>query len=437
MLIKFTVSNFLSFKKETSLEMFASNQTVLGEQLYKSKSRHIPRILKSAMIFGPNASGKSNLIKAIEYAVSIVLNKRNSLKKRTLYFKLCPECPDLPISFEFEILNEKTIYRFGFKTLDSTIIEEWLYKTISTGEQKIYKRTFDENRKEKNEIMFGDKYNEYKNDAELNFIVSGTPSDKLFLSETVIRNRDDFKDVFNWFKKIVIIYPQAKLNSYNILLESKDLLEHYRNILRLSDLGIDDIIVTPTDFDDLMDKISFKFPKLLDNLAEKNYSMSVYYSSDKRYLIIQNESKREAFEISLKHKSIKTGKTVEFNINEESDGTNRLFDLIPLLDLAIQNKIILIDEMQRSLHPLLIRNLLQEYFRSNKNNQSQLIATSHDVTLLDVKLLRRDSIWFVKKDNEMSSLLYSLVEYKTVRSDKVLNKAYLAGLYGAIPRLNK
>ncbi len=434
MLIRFKVANCLSFKDETSLEMFASSHSKLNEQLFDSGSRHIPRILKSAFVFGPNASGKSNLIKAIDYAVSIVLGKRNPLSGRTVYFKLCPACPNKPSFIEFEMLIDKVMYRYGFKIQNEKITKEWLYKNISTGEHQIYVRKYTE--KKKNTIEYGKNYQKYKEDFFFNFLLEGTPQEKLFLSETITRNREDFRDVYDWFKKIVIIYPESRLKNYNILIKSNELLKIYNSMLKRSDLGIESVDINLIDYDDLIDKVSPRFPRLKEILNGKG-SFWLYSSFDKRYLIRLTDSKRDAYEISIKRSIPVNGQVVEFNINEESDGTNRMFDLIPIMELARNDSIILVDELHRSLHPLLIKFLVQEYFHANRKHRSQLVATTHDITLLNAKLLRRDSIWFTKKTREMASVLYSLVEYQKVRNDKVLNKAYLSGLYGAIPLIDK
>lgn len=413
MLIQFTVGNCLSFNEEKTLEMFASRQTNLQEQLYIPESRYIPRILKAAIVFGPNASGKSNLIKVIDYAVSVVLNKPSPLKSRDLFFKLCPECYDKPSTFQFEILIEKTIYRLSFSIKNEDIQEEWLYKTISTGEQLIYRRSYDDKRKDKNRIEYGEKYSHYKADEQLNLILSITPPNNLFLYESVRRNREDFKEVYDWFKKVVVIYPKSsfKLSEQNV--DDEVLLSFYRTMLKKSDTGIEDIEIR-------------KNP--IDTTEPKNV-LSVM----KRIVEVPNTK----YKLIIKRKSLNDDKEVEFNLHEESDGTNRLFHLIPILKLIKEDSIILVDELDRSLHPLLSRFFLREFFKIGMKHKSQLIATSHDVTLLNVKLLRRDSIWFIKKNYKMASTLYSLVEYESVRNDKVLSKAYMSGLYGAIPLVDK
>ncbi|MCB5266480.1 MAG: ATP-binding protein [Candidatus Cloacimonetes bacterium] len=427
MIIRFSVANCLSFNDKTSLDLFASKVGNLKEQLWLSKSRYIPNILKSAFIFGPNAAGKSNLIKAIHYATSIVLQEPNPLRGRTTYFKLCPECPKKPSFFEFEMLIDRKIYRFGFEIKANTITREWLLQNNSTGEHEIYERTYDQ--AAKNQIRYGEKYEKYRDDVFISFILKGTPENKLFLSELIDRNVDIFRNVYEWFKKILVIYPDTELQSYNVLLNNEFLLNEYRRLMSICDVGIDDISVERIDADKVLDKVPTELRDKLKLDSLKNLTIK----QDDRYSISLQEGSREAYKIQISHKMPSTGESVSFKISEESDGTNRLFDLIPILTLVLQDTIVLVDELDRSLHSNVSKLFIKTLFKANRDHQSQMIVTTHDATLLDVDLIRRDSIWFVRKNFKKASEIYSLYDYVKVRNDKSLQKAYLAGLYGAVP----
>lgn len=427
MIIRFSVANCLSFNDKTSLDLFASKVGNLKEQLWLSKSRYIPNILKSAFIFGPNAAGKSNLIKAIHYATSIVLQEPNPLRGRTTYFKLCPECPKKPSFFEFEMLIDRKIYRFGFEIKANTITREWLLQNNSTGEHEIYERTYDQ--AAKNQIRYGEKYEKYRDDVFISFILKGTPENKLFLSELIDRNVDIFRNVYEWFKKILVIYPDTELQSYNVLLNNEFLLNEYRRLMSICDVGIDDISVERIDADKVLDKVPTELRDKLKLDSLKNLTIK----QDDRYSISLQEGSREAYKIQISHKMPSTGESVSYKISEESDGTNRLFDLIPILTLVLQDTIVLVDELDRSLHSNVSKLFIKTLFKANRDHQSQMIVTTHDATLLDVDLIRRDSIWFVRKNFKKASEIYSLYDYVKVRNDKSLQKAYLAGLYGAVP----
>lgn len=427
MIIRFSVANCLSFNDKTSLDLFASKVGNLKEQLWISKSRYIPNILKTAFIFGPNAAGKSNLIKAIHYAKSIVLQEPNPLRSRTKYFKLCPECPKKPSFFEFEMLIDRNIYRFGFEIKANTITREWLVQNNSTGEHEIYERTYDQ--ETKNQIRYGEKHEKYGDDVFIRFILKGTPENKLFLSELIDRNVDIFRNVYEWFKKIIVIYPDTELQSYNVLLNNEYLLNEYRRLMSICDVGIDDISVERIDADKVLDKV----PTELRDKLKLNLLKNLTIKHDDRYSISLQEGSREAYKIQISHKMPSTGESVCFKISEESDGTNRLFDLIPILTLVLQDSIVLVDELDRSLHSNVSKLFIKTLFKANRDHQSQMIVTTHDATLLDVDLIRRDSIWFVRKNFKKASEIYSLYDYVKVRNDKSLQKAYLAGLYGAVP----
>jgi len=427
MLIQFSVANCLSFNEKTTLEFFASKDRNLKEQLWMSESRYIPNILKAAFIFGPNAGGKSNLIKAFYYAKSIVLGEPNPLRNRTIYFKLCPDCAQKPIFFEFEMLIKRKIYRYGFEIKEGVISREWLWNINSTGEHKVYERTFD--KLQKNKIGYGDNYKVLQQDEYFNFVLKGTPENKLFLTETINRNIELFRDVFEWFKKIVIIYPHSKLQSFNVLINNEFLLQEYRKLMKLCDLGIDDINIEKIEADEVLNKL----PSAVRDNLRMDLPGNITLKTDERYSMNFKNGIQEAYRILISHKIPATETKVEFKINEESDGTNRIFDLIPVLQLLQEDAIVLVDELDRSLHPLVSRAFIKALFAANKQHQGQFIVTTHDATLLDVKLLRRDLIWFIRKNYKMESTLYSLQEFEQVRNDKALQKAYLAGLYGAIP----
>lgn len=427
MIIRFSVANCLSFNDKTSLDLFASRDRNLKEQLWLSKSRHIPNILKSAFIFGPNAAGKSNLIKAIHYAKSIVLQEPNPLRNRTTFFKLCPECPKKPSFFEFEMLIDRDIYRFGFEIYTNTISREWLLKTNSTGEHEIYERTYDQTKK--NQIRYGEKYEKYRDDEFKSFVLKGTPENKLFLSELIDRNVDIFQNVYEWFKKILVIYPDTELQSYNVLINNEYLLNEYKRLMSICDVGIDDISVKRIDADKVLDKVPTELRDKLKMDSFKNLTIK----HDDRYSISFQDGSQEAYKIQISHKMPSTGESVSFKISEESDGTNRLFDLIPILTLVLQDTIVLVDELDRSLHSNVSKLFIKTLFKANRDHKSQMIVTTHDATLLDVDLIRRDSIWFVIKNYKKASEIYSLYDYVKVRNDKSLQKAYLAGLYGAVP----
>ncbi len=412
------------FQRENIFEFFASKDRNLKEQLWISESSFIPNILKAAFIFGPNAGGKSNLIKAFHYAKSIVLGETNPLKNRTIYFKLCPDCPQKPIFLEFEMLIKRNIYRYGFEILGGTIFREWLWKINSTGEHKIYERTYD--KLQKNKISYGDNYKALKRGY---FILCLKELRRIsYFYGDNNRNLRTFRDVFEWLE-IVIIYPQSRLQSFNVLINNNFLLQEYRKLMKLCDLGIDDISIEKIDADEVLNKL----PSTIRDSLRMDLLGNITLKTDERYSMNFKNGMQEAYRILISHKIPATESKVEFKINEESDGTNRIFDLIPVLQLLQEDAIVLVDELDRSLHPLVSRAFVKALFTANKQHQGQFIVTTHDATLLDVKLLRRDLIWFIRKNYQMESTLYSLHDFEKIRNDKALQKAYLAGLYGAVP----
>lgn len=432
MLIRFSVENFLSFKEKTSLEMFASKNRTPKNQVIDLKRYDIPKLLKSAFVFGPNASGKSNLILALDYSTSIVLEKPSPAisSQRILPFRLDKEYVEKPSSFEFEFVIEKRIYKYGFSIKEDIISFEYLYQIKTMLDELIFERKYDEGTK--NVYKYGTNYAKWEDDIN-RFIADGTPKNKLFLVESVQRNQDDFKDIYNWFKKILIIYPKSKLARFDSIVKNDKLIEILNQVLLECSTGISEVKLEKIKEELFWEKVPEPFKK--GNNPGKLKSISL--QADNRYIMINSEKESNAYRIVINHDMPGSDEVVEFNINEESEGTNRLFDLVPLFLELMNDRIVIIDELERSLHPLLTKYWVELFFKLNKESKGQLIVASHSMILLNVKLIRRDSIWFINKNQEMSSVLYSLVEYTKVRNDKELQKAYLLGLYGAVPLIRK
>jgi len=431
MLIRFSVSNFLSFKQKTTLEMFASKNRTPPNQVINPEKYYFPKLLKSAFIFGPNASGKTNIIHALDYASGKILHRQAlvELTQRNLFFKLDKNCYQEPSSFEFELIAEGQIYKYGFSIKDDNFTHEYLYLFTASLESLIFERKYDD--EHKNTYEFGKKYKLWET-AEKQYIAKTTPPNQSFLAESVTRNQDDFKPIYNWFNKLLIIFPFSSLTNYSII-RYENLLNLYNSILPNSDIGISGISLDKIEESMFWDKV----PQKLKREKLPGQSRLVSVQADNRYFLISDSKESNAYKITINHEIPTTHEQIEFNVAEESEGTNRFFDLIPLLLEAQNDRIVIIDELERSLHSLLAKYWVKLFFELNEQSKGQLIVASHCMELLDVKLIRRDSIWFVQKNREMASVLYSLEEYTKVRNDKELQKAYLSGLYGAVPLIKE
>lgn len=434
MLIRFRVLNYLSFKEEVEFSMIAGKVQQHPEQVVRRQDRQGIDLLRSALIYGANASGKSNLVEAIAFARFMVLEgvkAKASIPRKP--FKLDSACSNEPSRFEFEIQYKGKVFVYGFLLDSKRIHEEWLIEIRSASEKLLFRRTTTS--ENGNTMEFGIKASKKEMDL-LDLVALGTPPNRLFLKETIERNIKHFADVFEWFDNVlVIIFPSslhslAPISSGSANIFGDSLVEY----LERFGTGICGYSLQP------VVETNLNFPKeLFDNIEqslEKNNGVVILTPDGQRYFLRKETEQLKVYKLLLHHKEKSCGSDVLFEMDEESDGTLRLLDLIPLLmpTQGGQNGVVIIDELDRSLHPKLSYEFISIFLQSDA--QKQLIVTTHDANLLDLDLVRRDEIWFVEKDANGASSVYSLEEFSP-RYDKDIRKGYMLGRFGAIPLISQ
>lgn len=445
MLIRLSVENFLSFKDRQTFSMIPGKGTLKSD--HRTKPIKGISVLKSAVIFGANASGKSNLIKAIDFGKRLILNGVKPEQNIEFQkFRLDSEYISKDSRIEYEIQHKNKNYAYGFVFNKAEIVEEWLYEITRTQDIKIFERN-----KNKNEIFDLDfLYSKNKKEDEkqfLKFIAKGTPNNQLFLTEIRTRkvkenvtNISDILNVIDWFQNsLKVISPNDKYNEgLKFELKSDErLLNAFQELLEYFDTGINGVCLKKIDFDniDVPTKILNQIKEDLLNVKSENIRASILSNFNTTYFLSKKDNEIHAEKFMTKHKVKGQNEDELFDTSDESDGTNRIIDFIPLLmDLLQGDNVFIIDEMERSLHPNLIYDLIDLFLSKSKNVNSQLILASHESSLLTQKLLRKDEVWFIVKDIEGSSKLHSLEQYN-IRFDKQIRKDYLLGRYKAIPRL--
>lgn len=433
MIVRVSMRNFLSFGEETEISMIASRVTSHAEQVHNDIAKPINKLLKLSLIFGPNASGKSNIVKAIDFIRNSVTNRRGALFTKATHFKLHGDTNNTTSELEIDFKCESGLYRYGFLYNDGDYPAEWLYQIMPDRFKTIFKRNIS---KKERIVDWGESKFESSKDKEFyDFINRGTPDNRLLLTELRMRKLDYCEAIYKWFDRLIIIYPNTRRGDYLQMYIDTDVQKLYRDTLIACDTGISDLR-----FIDVKQKeVEMKIPEpMLADIMENSKShpniIAFIQSPKNRYIMEIKNNSPKFKEMVFMHDIPGSDEQVQFDFTEESDGTIRLFDLIPLLGDVKNDRIVIIDELDRSLHPMLTKHIINTCVSNSTQNESQLIATSHDVNLLDPDFIRRDAIWFVKKNSRMSSVLYSLEEFKT-RNDKDLRNAYLEGLYGAIPYL--
>lgn len=405
MLIEFSIENFLSFKDKTTFSMIASSDKELQNNFIKINNE---RILKTTAIYGANASGKTNLFKILSQISSMIRNSNihaPNTKLPIIPFKLDDESIKKPSSFEVKFLIKDIKYVYGFKADKVNIYEEYLIYYPNNRPVKIFTRT------NVNEYIFNVNDNKILND-----IKKKNTNNKFFLSTATTWNYDKTEPVYEFLvTKMGVVLSVEQLNnySYNMYFNDTDKsLERFAlKFLKKADFNIEGYQI--------------KEEKISNQDLNRLHSMVKTFIPENAVIFIT----------STKH--IVNDKEYFLDIEEESLGTKAIFSFIPVIKDVLDNgKIILIDEFDKSLHPFIVKYLVEIFNDKeiNKNN-SQLIFNTHDTNLLDLNLFRRDQIWFTEKNQETGeSNLYPLDDFK-VRKDENIEKGYLLGRYGGIPFL--
>ncbi|MFC2152679.1 ATP/GTP-binding protein [Bacteroidota bacterium] len=443
MLLRFTIENFLSFREKQVFSMLPGKGILKAN--HKTKQVKGVSALKTAVLYGANASGKSNLIKAIEFGRETILKGTKTEQPINFKgFKLDKNYTKRNSYIEYEIQHKEKNYAYGFVFNTKEIVDEWLFEIGKSTETNIFERSktvdFD--------LTYLFKKNSKKEEKQfIEFTAKGTPRNQLFLTQirntNIVDNVSDISDILNiidWFQNaLTVIYP----NSRNIgkkfeLMENTNLQELFSEMLDYFDTGIDGIEFKNLDFDKIQVPEEIKDEVKNDLLSEKSEKNNVFLSNpkDDKYYVISKTTENELEAKLLKTKHKVEGGTYElFDLIDESDGTRRIMDLIPLIiDFFKGDNVFVIDEIERSLHPNLIKDLLEFILNKCEKINSQVIVASHEATLLTQKLLRKDEIWFTVKNKTGATNLHSLEDYN-IRFDKEIMKDYLLGRYKGVPKL--
>jgi len=440
MLVKLIVDNFLSFETETELTMIPSNKTRKKAE-HKISIKSTP-LLKYAVIYGANAAGKSNLTETFKFIKYCVV-KAIPVESTTMFCKTAESNSMRPSMFEIQFTINDKFYAYGFSLIlnQRTIHSEWLYELYQNSSSKVL---FE--REAGHKPKLGDGLNlDSADNAKMQTYLEDfeEDSDSLFLT---VMNRGKkytetskirfFKEVFDWINNgLTVCTPQTSLASFEYYYDDAS-LSAINELIKTFDTGITEISIDEISMDELSQELPAPiFDDLMDDLKKKseeegvsNFKVSMRSNHGFFNLEFQKGKEPKITIIKLKH-----GKSFyNYKFKEESDGTRRLFELLDMLLNKGNNKVYVIDEMERSLHPKLTSKFIELFDTLHRDQKMQLIFTTHESSIMDQELFRRDEIWFVERDKDNSSHVYSLDKFKE-RYDKKLSKAYLEGRYGAIP----
>ncbi len=402
MLIKFKVKNFRSFKEEAVLDMRRTSIRDLEDTIIKGDKGE--DLLSIAAIYGANASGKSNLIDALKYMFMATLGERNSSlapytvdKHEYSPFLFDKSTQNAPMEFELDFYSEQKEFRYGFSIKDDKFIHEYLYETVDDEYQTIFDRNVDNNTLELSEDLI-----------EFEGILSKIKDETNVLKELGSNyNIVSLDGAFDWIHLLQlysVLYSYYDSNEDNFGL-------YLNKIYLVNDKISNEVLKYIKAFDNTIEDIEFEF----NNEKISN----IFY--------IRNVN----------------GNRIRNSIKNESSGTRKMFRLAYIIFASFENNIpVILDEIDSNIHPLLLRTIIQLFHSRDNDKSAQLITTLHDISVLNKDCLRRDEVWFVSKDENSVSEIYSLVELKNnsgarIRNDATFYKDYLNGYYGAVPSLKE
>jgi uncharacterized protein len=436
MLIRFTVSNFLSFKDETEFNMLTGDVKRHPHHVYKRE--HID-VLRAAAIYGANGAGKSNLIKAISMLIDIV-NGYNEVLDYHQKFKLSKENLSKPTHLEIEFEINNISYAYGLEFYSDRISEEWFYKLgFEKDDEIIFERKTDENHKHK--LILADKY--LLNERDKFFVEfyeeELIKSKEAFVSLSQAERIIDISYLQDWFNEnIHIININDKdLNLVGSLARSTEFCFWFNSIIKSINVGIEEVTVrnfNPNQTDEHFTEFKKDIEQKLRDNPDSFRNIALGENNENSYAVAILENDEVVFKtFTTEHKG-NDGILIPFLPQEESDGTKKLFELIPIMgEIEEVEHTYLIDEIDRSIHPALLKIFMKKLMEMT-NSKGQIIFTTHESNLLDLDIFRQDEIWFAEKNKEGATEFYPLSDFKP-RYDLDIRKGYLNGRFGAIPFL--
>ena len=435
MLLKYNVSNFKSIGHDIEFSMFPSTSDIDGRYTKNIQTKAGTwKVLRRSAFYGPNASGKSSFIESVDYARDFIVDGVPSGRGTGInQFKGEFEDLDQQSVFQFVFLAENDeVYEYGFSLDSKQVYEEWLMILTNKEFEPLFERQTD--KEEKTLIDIGTMFAENRELAELlKETIKEKQKNQLFLYKLYDNGVKEVEPVMEWFQSIQVIFPSSKLRFLPIRISrDSDFQNFISDSLSKMDTGVLRVsaVSDELDFHDFAEKE--RFPKeLIQDIEEKQQGM---FSIGGKYYIFSEKQENRMTLVQIKFEHRLNSKNVEFDLEDESDGTQRLLDLLPIL-FAMDKKsrsIYFVDEIDRSLHTKLSKHLLNSFLENSNEANCQIIYTAHDVNLIDLDDFAQDEIWFVEKKLTGETTIRPMSDFD-VKEDQNVLKAYLNGRFGSVP----
>lgn len=409
MLLEFRVRNFRSIRGDVVLSMAANKDTRFGDaHTLATGLSKLPHVVSAAAIYGANASGKSNLIKAMQFMQGMVMSSSQvqpDVENNLTPFRLRENAQDFATLMEVTFIIDGVRHQYGFECTRKRVLAEWLLVYKSAKPQVWFSRAFDE-QKDTYVYTYSDYFTGSKSVWE-----AATRKEVLFLTTAIQLNNEQLRRIHQKLTSELIIFPNGARIGFGFstnFIEETSNADRVAALLAAADTGISSVIIKNRE----AKQVNFDF--VTNQPAISNVEMKVPH-----------------FGHNIE------GQNYFLEMVEESAGTQLFFSLSgPLLDILEKGRTLVVDELDSSLHPLLVQRIVKMFQSPATNpNGAQLIFTTHDISLLDSRNTRRDQIWFMEKDNEQVSHLFPLSNFSP-RNDEALKKNYLSGRYGGVPILS-
>jgi AAA15 family ATPase/GTPase len=430
MLIGLTVENWKSFRDPISFSMIKTRERQHNERIPRLNKYDVG-VLPVAAIYGGNASGKTNLFSALHFMKEFVANQRPpETGTGVIPFLLSDEAHRGLTKFTARILtSDDVVYDLSFSLDEKHVAEEKLLRVDGGHEQVLYQRKAGRKTPGLSPSL-GDER------SRLEVIFQGTQDNQLFITNSIFQKLDTFRPVYDWFaKSLVLIGPTTRYLRLKKYASDPKMAQ----MLHRLDTGIVEVGSKNVRVDDNETAVMLK--DLFQQRVGDGESMLLRPDGVGPLLVASRtkEGGVSVEELVTHHRKADSDVEVEFHMSQESDGTQRLMDLLPaFLDISSPSsrKVYVVDELDRSLHTLLTRSLIESYLNCcSASSRAQFIFTTHDALLMDQRLLRRDEIWVTERKSDGSSDLFSFGEYKDARKDNDIRKSYLQGRLGGVPRI--
>lgn len=438
MILRFEIENLRSFHEPVQLLMTPGLERQHTERISRHSGTN-QRVLPTAAVYGGNASGKSNLIESAMLLQHLIVDGTQPEKvipRRP--FKLDSASIKEPtrISIDFIALDDR-IYSYSISFTDEEVVRETLTNVRPASEKVIFDRRKGQKRFDVSglESLTQDK----ERRAFLRFTAEGTRPNQPFLHEAADRDVTELAPVYGWFSTcLMIIGPESRpITLEDYVMHNEDFRTFFRDRIRGADTGIHDIEAEDRPLDEVTD-IPKDVREQIRRELKPNEAKLVRTGRGQalRFLARYRDGEIKACLLRAT-RLLENGETVAFDADEESDGTRRYMDLALAfysLNAEQSRKVILVDELDRSLHPVLCRSAVESFLGGcDANSRTQFIITTHDVTLMTQEIFRRDELWLMEKDTRGASKLFSLGEFADLRNDKDLRRNYLQGRFGGVP----